>query len=75
LTYNEYKRGDRDSPCISPTEHSKNSEHLPFNFTHDFILPCIDLITFDNFPLIPHLTTKAKFVIFRNRGNCKPEKK
>ena len=39
--------GYKDSPCLSPAEHSKKSENMPFNLTHDFNLLYIDLITFN----------------------------
>ena len=48
--------GYKDSPCLSPAEHSKKSENMPFNLTHDFNLLYIDLITFNYFSVIPHLT-------------------
>jgi hypothetical protein len=28
--------GYKDSPCLSPAEHSKKSEKMPFNLTYDF---------------------------------------
>jgi hypothetical protein len=63
FTYNEYKMGYKDSPCLSPTEHSKKSENMPFNLTHDFNLLYIDSVLTDTqFCFRPGFGTADAFI-------------
>ena len=54
LRNNANKRGDKFSPCLSPTCDSKNSDYMPLAISHDLMDLYIFNITRRTFPDIPH---------------------
>ena len=58
LIQNDYKNGDKDSPCMRPILLLKKFEKTPLNLMQHLICEYMDLLILSNFPVTPHFTSR-----------------